>query len=679
MAGEGRLKKIRNIGIISHIDAGKTTVTERILYYTGVSYKMGEVHDGEAVMDWMPQEQERGITITSAVTTCGWRGHEIHVIDTPGHVDFTVEVERSLRVLDGAIAIFSAVEGVEPQSETVWHQADKYRVPRIAFINKMDRLGADFFAVIDMIVEKLGVKPLVVTLPVGSEEEFSGVIDLINMCVLEFSSKDLGVTVERGDIPVEYEERAHEYREKLIEAAADMDDNIAEKYLDGAEISKESIIDALRKGTVGGSFVPIFCGSGLKNKGIQPLLDGVVDFLPSPLDVPPISGTNPKTGESEVRKSDETQPLSALAFKVQVDQGRKLTYFRVYSGVLKAGSEVYNPRLKKPERIARLLKMHSNKRERIDQVKAGDIAAAVGLKDATTGDTLCDRGKPILLESILFNDPVISLAIEPKTVTDQEKIEQSLAKLVDEDPTLRVKVDEDTGQTIISGMGELHLEIIVDRLLREFNVAANVGKPQVVYRETATKFAESEATIDREIAGEQKYAKVTLSIEPVDRGSGVVVESAVSGNGIPGEWIDSAVTAIRDTASSGPIMGYPLDDVKINILSVETKEGVTDEMAFSIASGMAVRSAAEKAAPVLLEPIMAVEILTPEEFMGEIIGDLNARSGHLKGVEPKGKINHIRVEVPLSKMFGYSTKLRSQSQGRATFTMQFSHYGRVES
>ncbi len=678
MAGEGRLKKIRNIGIISHIDAGKTTVSERILYYTGVSYKIGEVHDGEAVMDWMPQEQERGITITSAVTTCGWRGHEIHVIDTPGHVDFTVEVERSLRVLDGAIAIFSAVEGVEPQSETVWHQADKYRVPRVAFINKMDRLGADFSAVIDMMVEKLGVRPLVVTLPVGSEEEFSGVIDLIDMCVLTFSGEDLGTTVARGDIPEGLKDKSAEYRDKLLEAVSDIDDDIAERYLEGEEIAKDSIIDALRRGTIKGSFVPIFCGSGLRNKGIQPLLDGVVDFLPSPIDVPPISGTNPKTGGAEVRRSDENEPLSALAFKVQVDQGRKLTYFRVYSGVLKAGAEVYNPRLKKPERIARLLKMHANKRERIDTVKAGDIAAAVGLKDTTTGDTLCDRGKPILLESILFTDPVISLAIEPKTVADQERLDQSLGKLVDEDPTLMVKVDEDTGQTIISGMGELHLEIVVDRLLREFNVAANVGKPQVVYRETATKGAESEAVIDREIAGEQRYARVSLSIEPIDRGLGVEVKSLVTSDGIPEEWMNSAVTAVRDAAASGPILGYPLDDVKISILALDAREGLTDEMAFSIASGMAVRSAAEKASPVLLEPIMAVEILTPEEFMGEIIGDLNARGGHLKGVDPKGKINHVRVEVPLSNMFGYSTKLRSQSQGRATFTMQFSHYGRLD-
>ncbi len=678
MAGEGRLKRIRNIGIISHIDAGKTTVTERILYYTGVSYKMGEVHDGEAVMDWMPQEQERGITITSAVTTCSWREHEIHIIDTPGHVDFTVEVERSLRVLDGAIAIFSAVEGVEPQSETVWHQADKYNVPRLAFINKLDRLGADFFGAVDMMVEKLGVKPLIVTLPVGLEDEFSRVIDLIRMRVLRFSEEDLGVTVSHEDVPDEFKDQALQYREKLIETIADISDDIAEKYLDGAEIGEDEIVNAIRQGTIDGSFVPIFCGSGLKNKGIQTLLDGVVDYLPSPIDVPPIAGTNPKSGESEVRESDESEPLSALAFKVQVDQGRKLTYFRVYSGVLKAGAEVYNPRLEKSERIARLLKMHANKRERIDKVKAGDIAAAVGLKDSTTGDTLCDREKPILLESILFTEPVISLAIEPKTVADQEKLEQSLNKLIDEDPTLSVKVDDDTGQTIISGMGELHLEIVVDRLFREFKVAANVGKPQVVYRETATKRATADAVIDREIAGEAKYAKVSLSIMPLQRGQGVKVISLIKGDEISEEWVKSAIAAIRDAAASGPILGYPLDDVKISIDALQMREGITDEMAFAIASGMAVRSVAEKAGPALLEPIMVVEILTPEEFMGEIIGDLNARGGQLKGVEPKGKTNHVKGEVPLSKMFGYATKLRSQSQGRATFTMQFSHYGRVE-
>ncbi len=678
MAGEGRLKKIRNIGIISHIDAGKTTVTERILYYTGVSYKIGEVHDGQAIMDWMPQEQERGITISSATTTCQWLDHEIHIIDTPGHVDFTIEVERSLRVLDGAIAIFSAVEGVEPQSETVWHQADRYRVPRIAFINKMDRVGSNLFAVLDMIVEKLGVKPLLMQLPIGTEADFTGIVDLIGMKSFTFSQDDLGVTVNTADVTDPIRDEALRMRERIIEAAADIEDGLAEKYLEDGDVSAEEIRAALRKGVIGGTIVPVFIGSGLKNKGIQPLLDAVVDYLPSPLDVPPVEGVNPETGNVEIRQSSDSEASAALAFKVQMDGGRKVTYFRVYSGVLKAGEEVYNPRLKHPEKIARLLKIHANRKERIDVARAGDIAAAMGLKDTATGDTLCDKDRPILLESISFMDPVISMAIEPKTVLDQEKLADSLEKLVEEDPTLSVSVNEDTGQTIISGMGELHLEILIDRLKREFNVSANVGKPQVVYRETIMEPSMSEITLDREIAGQARYAKVSVLMEPQERGKGVDVKSRIEPDVFPSKLIEAALSAMEDASLSGPILGYPLHDVKLRLLSAEKRDGVSDEMAFSIAAGMAVKEAARSGHPLLLEPIMVVDIVTPEEFMGEIIGDLNGRGGHLRGIDTRGKIKDIKADVPLSRMFGYSTSLRSFSQGRATFSMHFSRYDSME-
>ncbi|MBN2223688.1 MAG: elongation factor G [Deltaproteobacteria bacterium] len=678
MAGEGRLKRIRNIGIISHIDAGKTTVTERILYYTGVSYKIGEVHDGQAVMDWMPQEQERGITITSATTTCRWRENEIHIIDTPGHVDFTIEVERSLRVLDGAIAIFSAVEGVEPQSETVWHQADRYHVPRIAFVNKMDRIGADLFAVLDMIVEKLGVKPLLMQLPIGTETDFTGVVDLITMKSYTFSQEDLGVTINAVDVAEAIKSEAIKMREKIIEAAADMEDGLAEKYLEDGELSSEEIQAALRKGVVAGKIVPVFIGSGLKNKGIQPLLDGVVDYLPSPLDVPPVEGINPDNGATETRVSSDSEPLAALAFKVQVDGGRKVTYFRIYSGILRAGEEVYNSRLRRSEKIARLLKIHANRKERIDSARAGDIAAAMGLKDTMTGDTLCDKEKPIFLESISLMEPVISMAIEPRTALDQEKLSDSLGKLTDEDPTLSVAVDTDTGQTIISGMGELHLEILIDRLKRDFNVSANVGKPQVVYRETVTEPSVSEIMLDREIAGQARYAKVSILLEPQERGKGVDVKSRIDPDVFPSKLIDAALSAMEDAALSGPILGYPLHDVKLRLISAEKRDSTSEEMAFAIAAGMAVKEAAKNGRPVLLEPIMVVDIVTPEEFMGEIIGDLNARGGHLRGIDTRGKIKDIRADVPLSKMFGYSTSLRSFSQGRATFSMRFSRYDRVE-
>jgi elongation factor G len=678
MAGEGRLKGIRNIGIISHIDAGKTTVTERILYYTGVSYKIGEVHDGQAVMDWMPQEQERGITITSATTTCRWRENEIHIIDTPGHVDFTIEVERSLRVLDGAIAIFSAVEGVEPQSETVWHQADRYHVPRIAFVNKMDRIGADLFAVLDMIVEKLGVKPLLMQLPIGTETEFTGIVDLITMKGYTFSQEDLGVTIKAVDVDEAIKSEAIKMREKIIEAAADMEDGLAEKYLEDGELSPEEIQAALRKGVVAGKIVPVFIGSGLKNKGIQPLLDGVVDYLPSPLDVPPVEGINPDNGATETRVSSDSEPMAALAFKVQVDGGRKVTYFRIYSGILRAGEEVYNSRLRRSEKIARLLKIHANRKERIESARAGDIAAAMGLKDTMTGDTLCAKEKPIFLESISLMEPVISMAIEPRTALDQEKLTDSLDKLTDEDPTLSVVVDTDTGQTIISGMGELHLEILIDRLKRDFNVSANVGKPQVVYRETVTEPSVSEIVLDREIAGQARYAKVSILLEPQERGKGVDVKSRIDPDVFPSKLIDAALSAMEDAALSGPILGYPLHDVKLSLISAEKRDSTSDEMAFAIAAGMAVKEGAKNGRPVLLEPIMVVDIVTPEEFMGEIIGDLNARGGHLRGIDTRGKIKDIRADVPLSKMFGYSTSLRSFSQGRATFSMRFSRYDKVE-
>jgi len=586
-----------------------------------------------------------------------------------------------LRVLDGAVAIFSAVDGVEPQSETVWHQADRYGVPRVAFINKMDRIGSDWKMVLDMMREKLAVTPIPFQIPIGSEDTFSGVIDLLSEKSILFSDEDQGATVLSGEIPSELIGEVQSMREAVIEAAADMDDELAEKFLEGQEITRDELISCLRKGVIAQKFVPVFIGSGLKNKGIQPLLDAVVDLLPSPLDVPNILGVDPKSGEKLQRDTNEDEPLSALAFKVQMDQGRKLTYLRIYSGKIKAGDTVYNPRLQKPEKIARLLKMHANKRERIDESVAGDIVATMGLKESTTGDTLCDKNNQILYESIFFNDPVISLAIEPKTVADQGKLEQSLQRLVEEDPTLTVKQNEDTGQTIISGMGELHLEIMVDRLRREFNVDANVGKPQVVYRETITQSAKAEGVIDREIAGEARFAGVTLSLAPLKRGSGLSVISDLSTDGdsaVDPEWVESAIRSIRDTSTTGPLMGYPLVDVEIKIVSANIKEGLTDEMAFAIASGMALREGAQNGKPILLEPIMDVEIITPEEFMGEIIGDINVRGGHLKGVDVKGNVNQIQADVSLSKMFGYSTALRSQSQGRATFTMQFSRYDRME-
>jgi len=672
--GQTRLSRIRNIGIMAHIDAGKTTVTERILYYTGRSHKMGEVHDGEAVMDWMRQEQERGITITSAVTTCPWRGHEIHLIDTPGHVDFTIEVERSLRVLDGAIAVFDAVNGVEPQSETVWHQADKYRVPRLTFINKMDRVGADFLGTVEMMKEKLGTHPLLIQLPLGAEDRFQGVIDLIKMRAVIWDEETLGATFREVEIPPDFLAEAGKYREELLETLAEKSDPLMEKYLAGQEISPEEIHKVLREETLKFELVPVLCGAALRNKGIQPLLDAVVNYLPSPLDVPPVQGFNPRTKEPESRKSSDQEPFAALAFKIMTDEGRKLTYLRVYSGTLKAEQEVYNSTKGKRERVARLFRMHANKKERISEVKAGDIIAAAGLKETSTGDTLCAEDHPITLERIDFYEPVTSVAIEPKSRQDQEKMDFFLQKLMDEDPTFRVKFDEDTGQTIISGMGELHLEVIVRRLQEDFNVSVNVGKPQVVYRETITEVAEGEAKFEREIEGVMNFGHVCLRLEPRPRGSGIEFDSASSDGNIPPEFIPSIETGIRECTATGVVAGYPVVDVKASLLGGSFREGSSTPLAYQVAAAMAFREGCQKARPVLLEPIMKTEVVVPEEFLGEVIGDLGARKAKIEKIQSKGKVSVVEAYVSLKEMFGYSTDLRSLSQGRATFTMQFHRF-----
>jgi elongation factor G len=675
--GETRLRRIRNIGIIAHIDAGKTTVTERILYYTGKSYKIGEVDEGTAVMDWMPQEQERGITITSAVTTCHWRNHEIHLIDTPGHVDFTIEVERSLRILDGAVVVFCAVGGVEPQSETVWHQADKYRIPRIVFVNKMDRVGADFFNTIEMMRDKLGANPLIVQLPWGTQGGFRGVIDLLRMKGIEWNEESLGSIFEEKEIPSELISQAEIYREKLIEAIAERDDEVMEMYLKEEDIPLKRLIQVIRKATISFELVPVLCGAALRNKGIQPLLDAVVDYLPSPLDIPPIMGRNRNTGEIETRPSREDSPFSALAFKVMMDQGRKLTYFRIYSGSIKTGQEVFNATKMKHEKIARLLQMHANKRERIEEAKCGNIVAAMGLKETTTGDTLCDENAPILLEPIDIYEPVISVAIEPKTQADEEKLDLCLKKLAEEDPTFRVKQDEETGQTIISGMGELHLEVLVSRMLTEFNLKVNVGKPQVVYRETIRKTVECEGKFQREIAGTIHAGHVILRLEPIKRGKGVEFSVSIDGGKIPPQFWPSIEDGVREATLSGVIMGYPVVDVKATLIDGTYIEGTSSEMAFKVASSMAFKEGCMKADPILLEPIMRVDVVVPMEFTGDIISDLNARSGKIESIQAKGKVNMVTALVPLKKMFGYSTDLRSLSQGRATFTMRFSHYDKA--
>jgi elongation factor G len=663
---------------MAHIDAGKTTTTERILYYTGVTYKIGEVHDGTAVMDWMVQEQERGITITSAATTCSWKDHTINIIDTPGHVDFTIEVERSLRVLDGAVAAFDSVAGVEPQSETVWRQANKYGVPRIAFMNKMDRVGADFFMSVKSMVDRLGATPVPIQIPIGAEDKFRGSIDLVRMKAIYFDDETLGAKYVEDDVPDDLMPLAREYREKMIEALSDVDEEIMEKFLGGKEVSADDIKAAVRKGTIELKLTPVICGSAFKNKGVQLLLDTIVDYLPSPLDVPPVTGLSPRDDSEVVRKPNDEEPFAALAFKVMTDPFvGQLTFIRVYSGVLGAGSYVYNSTKDTKERVGRLLRMHANKREEIKEVAAGDIAAAVGLKSTLTGDTLCDEKSPVILESIEFPEPVISVAIEPKTKADQEKLSQSLAKLAQEDPSFRVSFNEETGQTIIAGMGELHLEIIVDRLVREFKVGANVGKPQVAYRETIRTATKAEGKFVRQSGGRGQYGHVLLQLEPAEVGKGFEFVNKVVGGSIPREYIPAAEKGIREALDSGVLAGYPVVDVKVTLYDGSYHEVDSSEMAFKIAASMGFKDGAKKAKPVLLEPIMSVEVVTPEEYMGDVMGDLNSRRGRIQSMEKRGNAQVIRSEVPLSEMFGYATDLRSKTQGRATYTMQFAHYDEV--
>jgi elongation factor G len=663
---------------MAHIDAGKTTTTERILYYTGVTYKIGEVHEGTAVMDWMVQEQERGITITSAATTCFWKDHRVNIIDTPGHVDFTVEVERSLRVLDGAVAVFDSVAGVEPQSETVWRQANKYNVPRIAFMNKMDRMGADFYMSVNTMVDRLGANPVPVQLPIGAEEHFRGPIDLVRMKALYYDDETLGAKFVEGDIPDELMPQALEYREKMIEAISDVDDRIMDKFLNGEEVSTEEIIAALRKGTVEMKLTPVLCGTAFKNKGVQQLLDAIVDYLPSPLDIPPVVGTDPDKGGEAVRGADDKEPFAALAFKVMTDPFvGQLTFMRVYSGVMAAGSYVHNSTKGTKERVGRLLKMHANKREDIKEVAAGDIAAAVGLKTTLTGDTLCDEKNPVILESMEFPEPVISVAIEPKTKADQEKLSQSLAKLAQEDPSFRVSINEETGQTIISGMGELHLEIIVDRLLREFKVGANVGKPQVAYKETVRTATKAEGKFVRQSGGRGQFGHVYIELEPLEPGKGFEFQSKIVGGSVPREYWSAVEKGIKEATDGGILAGYPVVDVRATLYDGSYHEVDSSEMAFKIAGSMAFKEAAKKAKPVILEPIMSVEVVTPEEYMGDVIGDLNSRRGKIQQMEKRGKAQVIKAQVPLSEMFGYATDLRSKTQGRATYTMQFAHYEEV--
>ena len=678
MARAVSLDKIRNIGIMAHIDAGKTTTTERILYYTGINYKIGEVDEGTATMDWMVQEQERGITITSAATTCLWRDHRINIIDTPGHVDFTIEVERSLRVLDGAIAVFCSVGGVEPQTETVWRQADKYRVPRIAFVNKMDRLGADFFRVVQMIRDRLGARPLPLQLPIGAEESFRGFVDLVQMKAILWEEENLGAQYRVAPIPSEMAGQAEEYRERLLEAVADCDESFMERYLDGQEITETELRRVIRKAGLELKLVPVLCGAAFRNKGVQPLLDAVIDYLPSPLDIPPVRGKHPTTQGEEERPPSDEAPFSALAFKIVTDPFvGTLTFFRVYSGALFTGSNIYHSTKGKRERVGRLLKMHANKREDIREVYAGDIAAAVGLRTAATGDTLCDESHPIILESIEFPDPVISIAIEPKSKADQEKLGLSLQKLTTEDPSFRVRTDDETGQTIISGMGELHLEIIVDRLLREFNVGANVGKPQVAYKETVRKAVEQEGKFIRQTGGRGQYGHVYLRVEPQPAGTSFEFVNAIKGGSVPREYIPAVEKGVREATDSGALAGYPIVDVKVTLLDGSYHDVDSSEIAFKIAGSMAFKDAVSKASPVLLEPIMAVEVVVPERFMGEVIGDISSRRGKILGMDPRPAVQVIEAHVPLAEMFGYATDLRSMTQGRATYTMQFSHYDPV--
>lgn len=678
MINQDFLEKTRNIGLMAHIDAGKTTTTERILYYTGTSYKMGEVDEGTAVMDWMEQEQERGITITSAATTCFWKGHRINIIDTPGHVDFTIEVERSLRVLDGAIAIFCAVGGVEPQSETVWRQADKYRVPRLAFINKMDRTGADFFQVMSMIRERLGAKVIPLQIPWGKEESFRGVIDLLQMKAITYDDQSLGANFRILDIPPDLEDLAREYGELMLENLADLDDNLMEKYIQGIRPSLPEIQKVIRQGTITAQIVPVLCGSAFRNKGIQQLLDAVVDYLPSPLDVPPIRGINPENGQEEERSPWNGSPLTALAFKIMSDPYvGQLTFLRLYSGTLTSGSTVFNSNQNRRERIGRLLKMHANKREEIKKATAGDIVAAVGLKGTVTGDTLCAEDEPIVLEAMEFPEPVISMAIEPQVNADQEKLDQALQKLAIEDPSFRHYLDAETGQRIISGMGELHLEIIVDRLGREFGVAVQVGKPMVAFRETITRPARAEGKFIKQSGGKGQYGHVVLELEPLPAGGKIQFVNAIKGGVIPREYIPAVEKGVREAIENGVLAGYPVVDVKVTLLDGSYHEVDSSELAFKIAGSLGFKEGAKKAHPVLLEPIMAVEVLVPQEYIGDVSGDLIARRGRIINLEMRKGTQRIEARVPLAEMFGYATKLRSQTQGRATYTMSFSHYERV--
>jgi elongation factor G len=677
MAGEKRLARTRNIGFMAHIDAGKTTVTERVLFYAKKIHRMGEVDDGTAVMDWMQQEQERGITITSAVTTVEWKGNTIHIIDTPGHVDFTIEVERSLRVLDGAIAIFSAVEGVEPQSETVWHQADRYSVPKMAFVNKMDRIGSDFFGTVKMMVERLGANPLIVQIPIGTEDRFIGVVDLIKLRGIVWDEHSLGSEFREVSIPKELKDEVQLHRSKLIESLAELEDPLTEKYLSGEEISESEIRAALRKVTISMRAVPVLCGAALRNQGIQPLIDAIVDYLPSPLDVPPVEGKHPITGEISRRTAKDEEPFTALAFKVIMDEGRKLVYIRIYSGVLKVGKEVYNPRLKKGEKISRIFRMHANQRARVEEAKTGEIAAVMGLKETTTGDTLCDRGHLILLEPIDFYKPVMSVAVEPKTNRDQEKLVECLEKLSDEDPTFHVRFEEDTGQTIISGMGELHLDVLVNRLQSEYHLGVNVGKPQVVYRETVEKEGEASAKFMKEMDEVKHFAEVFLRVSPNGRGKGIEFHSEVPEGTLPSEGVLSVEEGIREASTVGVVLGYPVTDLHVTLLKANADPNHPSLLALKIASSNALREGCRKAQPVLMEPMMEVSIIVPEEFMGEVVGDLKARKSSVEAITMKGKITMIKAITPLTRMFGYSTDLRSLTQGRGTFSMQFSRYDKA--
>jgi len=668
----------RNIGIMAHIDAGKTTTTERILFYTGVNYKIGEVHDGNATMDWMEQEQERGITITSATTQCFWKDYRVNIIDTPGHVDFTIEVERSLKVLDSSVALFCAVGGVEPQSETVWRQADRYKVPRIAFVNKMDRTGADFYAVVEQIRERLGANPVPIQLPIGAESNFEGVIDLVGMKAIVWTGEELGANFEEREIPADLADKAEEYRTALIEAICETDEALMEKYFDGEELTEEEIVAGIRKATINIDFIPVMCGTAFKNKGVQPLLDAVISYMPSPLDVPAIKGVNPDTEKEEERPADDSVPFSALAFKIMTDPYMgQLTYFRVYSGKLDAGSYVVNSTKGKKERIGRLLKMHADKREEIKEIYAGDICATVGLKYTTTGDTLSDADNPVILEAMEFPDPVLSVAVEPKSKGDQDKLSVALQKLAQEDPSFRVKVDDETGQTIISGMGELHLEIIVDRMMREFSVEANVGNPQVAYREAITKSVTGEAKYIKQSGGRGQYGHVCLELHPLDPGEGFVFENKIVGGSIPREYIPAVEKGIEEAMENGCLAGYAVEDLKAVLYDGSYHDVDSNEMAFKIAGSMAFKDLSKKAGPVILEPIMKVEVVTPEEYTGDVMGDLSARRGKVEGMDMRGGAQVIKCMVPLKEMFGYTTQLRSLTQGRATQTMQFDHYEQV--